>query len=119
MKQRVARFLERCGHGFDATRPPGARRDGDDGDDGDRGGTTLMHRVPSASAGALGQHTCPRCNGLMVPGGTDVLLPEVHEESRVLSWRCVNCGEWIDPTVMANRRAGLEGTAAVTRPRHR
>lgn len=113
MKQHVAQFLERWGHGFDAACQSGARRDGD------RGGTTLMHRVSSASAGALGQHTCPRCNGLMVPGGTDVLVPEVYEESRVLSWRCVNCGEWIDPTVMANRRAGLEGTVAVTRPRHR
>ena len=113
MKQHVAPFRERCGHGFDDAWQPGARRDGD------RGGTTLMHRAPPASAGALGQHTCPRCNGLMVPSGTDVLLPEVHEESRVLSWRCVNCGEWIDPAVMANRRAGQEGTVAVTRPRHR
>lgn len=63
-----------------------------------------MSRTQSASTGATGQHTCPRCNGFMVPGCTDVLLPEILDESELLSWRCVNCGNWIDPTVMTNRR---------------
>jgi len=71
-----------------------------------------MSRTQSAFAGATGQHTCPRCNGFMVPA-------ESLEESRVLSWRCVNCGEWVDPTVIVNRRVGPEGTVAVTRSRRR
>ncbi|MDP3596437.1 MAG: hypothetical protein Q8S75_05525 [Nitrospirota bacterium] len=62
---------------------------------------------------------CPRCKGLMVPGSTDVLSQGIHQENPALSWRCVNCGEWIDPTVMVNRRAGQEGTVAVARPRRR
>jgi rubredoxin len=107
MKQQVVRFCDGCGHVFDDSQPESGRVLACAQRDGGRigGGTTLMSRTQSASAGAPGERTCPRCNGLLVPGGTDVLLPEVHEEHRVLSWRCVNCGEWIDPTVMANRRA--------------
>ena len=78
-----------------------------------------MSRTQSEFARATGQHICPRCNGRMVPGCTDVLLLEILDESGLLSWRCVNCGEWIDPTVMANRRAGQGETVAGTRPRCR
>ncbi len=109
MKHAVARCRERCGHEFDAACRPSARSNGG------RGGTIPMSQTQSESTGATGQHICPRCNGLMVPGCIDGLLPEILDEGILLSRRCVNCGEWIDSTVMANRRAGPEGTVAVTR----
>lgn len=78
-----------------------------------------MSRTQSESTGATGQHICPRGHGLMVPGCIDGVLPSILDEGTLLSRRCVNCGEWIDATVMANRQAGLEGTVAVARPRRR
>jgi hypothetical protein len=40
---------------------------------------------------------CRRCQGLMVP---DVIeeLPTQH-----CAWRCVGCGDLIDPVIVANR----------------
>lgn len=48
---------------------------------------------------------CPRCQGYMVP-----LIPDGSEElllelGKWFGWRCINCGERIDPLIMANRRA--------------
>ena len=48
---------------------------------------------------------CPRCHGYMVPltpDGSEEILLERCESS---GFRCVNCGERIDPLIMANRRA--------------
>ncbi len=47
---------------------------------------------------------CPPCHGYMVsmiPDGSEEILLELCESS---GFRCVNCGERIDPLIMANRR---------------
>ncbi len=46
---------------------------------------------------------CRRCQGLMVPCFTDSLFLEIAEAPRDPSWRCVNCGEWLDERIMSNR----------------
>jgi len=46
---------------------------------------------------------CRRCQGLMVPSFTDSLFLEVAEAVQGPSWRCVNCGEWLDDTILSNR----------------
>lgn len=40
---------------------------------------------------------CDRCSGLMVP--------ERLSDLDVEGWRCVVCGEFVDPVIMAHRRA--------------
>lgn len=50
------------------------------------------------------QNTCSRCHGLMVPGFTDSLLVEITDNTDIPAWRCVNCGNWVDNTVAANRK---------------
>lgn len=51
---------------------------------------------------------CPRCHGFMVP----VILDD--SKTVVLDWRelpgcrCVNCGECIDPVILANRLASRQ-----------
>ncbi|WP_455378768.1 hypothetical protein [Petrachloros mirabilis] len=50
------------------------------------------------------QNTCSRCHGLMVPSFTDSLLVEITDKTDVPAWRCVNCGNWVDDTVSANRK---------------
>lgn len=54
-------------------------------------------------SGARHSHRCRRCQGLMVPCFTDSLFLEVTELEQASSWRCVNCGEWLDPTILTNR----------------
>ncbi len=45
---------------------------------------------------------CTRCQGLMVPDrSADVLDP--CNPSLVQMWRCVICGEMVDPVIMQNR----------------
>lgn len=39
---------------------------------------------------------CHRCGGLMVP--------EAVHELASYDWRCVSCGERIDPVILAHRR---------------
>ncbi len=50
---------------------------------------------------------CPRCDGFMVPmvpdGSEEILL----NRCELSGWRCVNCGERIDPRIVANRNASL------------
>lgn len=52
---------------------------------------------------AMEMDICGRCQGLMVPCFTDSLFLEFTEAVRDPSWRCVNCGEWLDETIMSNR----------------
>ena len=46
---------------------------------------------------------CPRCDGMMVsewvPG-----ISEYIEENPSGIWRCVSCGEVLDPLIMDNRK---------------
>lgn len=54
--------------------------------------------------GAAQRGTCRRCRGFMVPSFTDTLLMEIAEAPQTFAWRCVNCGEWIDVTIVTNRK---------------
>ena len=44
----------------------------------------------------VGRDQCPRCGGFMVP--------EEIREVRQMGWRCVMCGEHIDPLILEHRR---------------
>ena len=48
----------------------------------------------------FGTIVCPRCNGRMVPQDF------FGREGRFSGWRCVNCGEIVDPTIYQNRGIG-------------
>jgi len=57
--------------------------------------------------------TCPRCAGSMMPldlhdhEGTYLTLP---------GWRCIACGEVLDPTILANRRRRTVMRSPAARP---
>lgn len=57
---------------------------------------------------------CPRCHGLMVID-TCLNMENVTSTVWVYEWRCLNCGEIIDPQTLANRGArqkrGMPGHA--------
>ena len=70
----------------------------------------MRYMGSSNRCGAVQDGVCTRCQGLMVPSFTDSLLLEVAEAVQDPSWRCVNCGEWLDDTILTNRlRAGCAG----------
>lgn len=46
-----------------------------------------------------GQMKCPRCNGAMVYERFQDMLDLFY------AWRCLNCGEIVDPVVVRNRGA--------------
>jgi hypothetical protein len=49
---------------------------------------------------------CSRCGGLMViEQGFDFLDHGGHPDFR--AWRCVQCGEFIDPVILLNRQRSL------------
>ncbi|MCA9471511.1 MAG: phage terminase large subunit family protein [Nitrospirales bacterium] len=45
---------------------------------------------------------CPRCEGLMVPESCFNLHYDAGE-MEILTWRCLQCGELIDPVILQNR----------------
>ncbi len=45
---------------------------------------------------------CPRCKGLMVLDPY-VDLWDHRRRSPVLVWRCITCGEMLDPVIASNR----------------
>ena len=51
---------------------------------------------------------CPRCHGFMVPMIGDGSEAVVLDWSELPGWRCVNCGERVDPLILANRRGAEE-----------
>lgn len=57
-----------------------------------RGITNLQHRRSDS---------CHRCGGLMVP--------EKVFELGAFDWRCVSCGERIDPVILAHRHSVAAG----------
>ena len=50
----------------------------------------------SVARGQAHADHCHRCGGLMVP-------EPVHELAS-FDWRCVSCGERVDPVILAHRR---------------
>ena len=55
-----------------------------------------MTKVVAAKDKNIGTDRCHRCGGLMVP--------EQVFEIRSIDWRCVSCGERIDPVILAHRQ---------------
>ena len=49
---------------------------------------------------------CPRCQGLMSPEWC-VNLNYDAGEMEILTWRCLQCGELIDPVILENRKNPL------------
>lgn len=47
--------------------------------------------------------TCRRCGGLMVAEVCEDVL-DITGKAGLSAWRCVQCGEFIDPVVLHNRR---------------
>ena len=64
----------------------------------------MRYMGSSNRSGAVQDGVCRRCQGLMVPSFTDSLFLEIAEGVRDPSWRCVNCGEWLDETIVSNRQ---------------
>lgn len=83
----------------------------------------MSHMGSSNRSGAVQDGVCGRCQGLMVPSFTDSLFLEVAEAVQGPSWRCVNCGEWLDETILSNRlgrhRAESASTESPPRPHPR
>ncbi|MGH9429120.1 MAG: hypothetical protein ACRD2L_22790 [Terriglobia bacterium] len=50
--------------------------------------------------------TCHRCEGFMVQ---DDYFQLVESERRLAAWRCVLCGDVVDPVIVANRKQQLAG----------
>ncbi len=46
---------------------------------------------------------CTRCQGFMVPHDCYNLLDGGHP-THIQAWRCVMCGDLVDPIILANRR---------------
>jgi hypothetical protein len=63
----------------------------------------MRYEKSSEQSGVMQAGICKRCGGLMVPCFTNSLILEVTESIRDPSWRCVNCGEWLDETIVSNR----------------
>jgi hypothetical protein len=45
--------------------------------------------------------TCPRCKGLLV---RDRFFDLQDTALHIDAWRCVSCGDVLDPVILANRR---------------
>lgn len=77
----------------------------------------MQHGVKERVSFAERSGVCPRCHGYMVPlipDGSEELLVELGEW---FGWRCINCGERIDPLIMANRSASQGDPRMDLRPR--
>ena len=46
---------------------------------------------------------CPRCHGMMVAVNLDDADGPTHQQL-LAGWRCLQCGEVVDPVIMQNRR---------------
>lgn len=53
------------------------------------------------------KRSCPRCHGFMVSVILDGIDAAMLNERESPARRCVNCGECIDPLILANRRGAL------------
>lgn len=66
-------------------------------------------RGPCEETSHLSDAPCRRCGGLMVPSYTAALENDGTGRPMQL-WRCVNCGEYLDPCILSNRTNGLVPT---------
>lgn len=61
--------------------------------------------------------TCPRCQGLMDPVRLED-TGKMTDAQSLAAWRCLLCGEVIEPGITANRIGHHEPTRDRTRPRY-
>jgi len=61
--------------------------------------------------------TCPRCQGLMSPIRLEDAGNMTNSQS-LAGWRCLLCGEVIEPGITANRVGYHEPSRDRTRPRY-
>jgi primosomal protein N' len=66
--------------------------------------------VPMARA-SFAPLACRRCGGLMVAEACEDVL-DITNQAGLSAWRCVQCGEFIDPVVLHNRRIQESGVRA-------
>lgn len=59
---------------------------------------------------------CTRCQGILVPDYNFDHL-DATSPDRIRTWRCVMCGDVVDPVILQNRRkqAALEAATPATR----
>jgi|CXWL01.1.fsa_nt_gi hypothetical protein len=67
-------------------------------------------------ASAPSDTSCLRCGGLLVPSYTASLERGFIGAPETL-WRCVNCGDCVDPEILANREARVLPARQRARPR--
>ena len=60
---------------------------------------------------------CPRCYGLMVTIKLEDRKGSISFEA-LPGWRCLLCGEVVDPGILANRAGQQEATRSGARPRY-
>jgi hypothetical protein len=65
----------------------------------------MKYDNPSGTSEAVRERTCPRCRRFLVPSFFDNLSAEITDTRSALAWCCVNCGEWVDARIVANRNA--------------
>jgi transcription elongation factor Elf1 len=72
------------------------------GDGGDREVATFYWKRKARRRKTM---NCQRCNGYMV---RDSFVDQRDDTGGLLleGWRCINCGEIVDPVVLTNRMAG-------------
>ena len=64
--------------------------------------TATRATKPRNQAAALSDTSCLRCGGLLVPSYMASLERDFIGAPETL-WRCVNCGDCVDPEILANR----------------
>lgn len=64
--------------------------------------------------------TCMRCQGIMIGVAplyllsTDAYSPSGSDQLEGEAWQCVNCGEYVDEVILANRASRLSTTAVMS-----
>lgn len=61
----------------------------------------MKHDQPNTGDGKR-EGSCTRRQGLMVPSFPDAVVREATNCFPVWAWHCVNCGDWVDETIIKN-----------------
>jgi hypothetical protein len=81
----------------------------------DRMASSVSLRRPQEARQNFAPLICLRCGGLMVAEACEDVL-DITGKAGLSAWRCVQCGEFIDPVVLHNRRLQQSGTQAAAGP---
>ena len=78
--------------------------------------TAARATEPRNQAAAPSDTSCLRCGGLLVPSYTASLERDFIGAPETL-WRCINCGDCVDPEILANRGTRVLPARQRARPR--